>query len=139
MRETRQTRTRSYHLCAHVCAPEQADSSLFRHGSSRGPWSGACWGSTCQIGGAARRCRGRLEAIGSAGSWEGRRQRPGQLHSGGRQERTSGAGEGTKSAAVQRNPSGRKGSGGGEEWGCAGGVEEMETCRDSGRLFNSIY
>lgn len=51
----------------------------------------------------------------------------------------SGAGEGTQSVAGQRNPSGRKGSGGGEEWGCAGGGEEMETCMDRGRLLISIY
>lgn len=69
---------------------------------------------------------------------EGRRQRPVPLCSGGRRERTSGADEETKSAAGPRNPSGRKGSGGGEEWGCAGGVEEWETCSDKGRLFPSI-
>lgn len=68
--------------------------------------------------------------IESAGSLEGGRQRPGLLSSGGTQERTSDADEGTKSAAGQRNQSGRRGSGGGEELGCAGGVEERETCEE---------
>lgn len=68
--------------------------------------------------------------IGSVGSSEGRRPRPGLLCSGGRWERTSDGDEETKSAAGQKNPSGRKGSGGGEEWGCAGGAEEKETCEE---------
>lgn len=81
---------------------------------------------------------------GSAGNSGGRRQRPRPLCSGGRSARTSGVGEETRSAAGQRNPSARKGSGGGEEWGCAGGAEERETCSDKGRLFpcrvrSSIY
>lgn len=73
--------------------------------------------------------------IGSAGSSEGRRRRPWLSCSGGRRERMSDAGEETKSGAGQRNLSGRKGSGGVEEWGCAGGVEERETCSDRGWLF----
>lgn len=39
----------------------------------------------------------------------------------------SDAGEGKESVAGRKNPSGRRGSGGGEEWGCAGGVEGRET------------
>lgn len=58
--------------------------------------------------------------------------------SGGRRERTSDVYEETKSAAGRRNPSGRKGSGGGEEWGCAGGVEERETCEE-GRPVQGLY
>lgn len=73
--------------------------------------------------------------IGSAGSSEGTRRRPGLPHSGGRPGRTSDVDEETKSDAGRRNPSGRKGSGGGEEWGCAGGVVERETCSDKGWLF----
>lgn len=68
--------------------------------------------------------------IGSAGNSEGRRWRPGPPCSGGRLVRTSDADEETKSAAGQRNPSGRKGSGGAEEMGCAGGVEEKETSEE---------
>lgn len=72
--------------------------------------------------------------IGSAWSSEGRRWRPEHLSSGGRRERMSDAGEETTSGAGLRNLSGRKGSGGGEELGCAGGVEETETCGDKGWL-----
>lgn len=57
-----------------------------------------------------------------------RRWRP--EHSGGRWERTSDAAVERESAAGQRNLSGRKESGGGKEWECAGGVEERETCID---------
>jgi len=54
----------------------------------------------------------RRGVIGSAGSSEGRRQTSGlPCCSGGSWERTSGGGEETKSAAGQRNLSGRRGSG----------------------------
>lgn len=67
--------------------------------------------------------------IGSGGSSEVRRQRPWLRCSGGRWERMSGGdGEERENYAGQRSRSGRKGSGGGEEWGYAGGVEEKETC-----------
>ncbi len=66
----------------------------------------------------------------SAGSSEEGSWRPGRLHSGGRLERMSDVVEEMKSGAGLRNPSGRKGSGGGEEWECAGGVEERETWGD---------
>lgn len=77
--------------------------------------------------------------IGSAGSSEGTRQRLGLPRYGGRLGRTSDVDEETKSDAGQRNLSGRKGSGGGEEWGCAGGVVERETCSDKGWLFPSRH
>lgn len=69
------------------------------------------------------------EVIGSAWSSEVRRWR--LEHSGGRWERMSDAAVERESAAGQTNLSGRKGSDGGEEWECAGGVEERETCSDS--------
>lgn len=67
--------------------------------------------------------------IGSAWSSEVRWWRLG--HSGGRWEKRTAAAAETESASGQRNPSGRKGTGGGEEWGCAGGGEERQTCSDS--------
>lgn len=68
--------------------------------------------------------------IGSAENSAGRRWRPGSPSSGGKRARMSDADEETKSAAGQRNPSGRKGSGGAEELGCAGGVEEKVTSEE---------
>lgn len=76
--------------------------------------------------------------IGSAGSSEGRGRRPGLLCSGGRLERRSDADGETESVAEQRNPSGMRGSGAGEAWGCAGGVEERETCSDKVWLSSCI-
>lgn len=74
---------------------------------------------------------------GSGGSLEVRRRRPLLLHFGGRWVRMSGGGgEGRENYAGRRSQSGRKGSGGGEEWGCAGGVEEKVTCGDKGWLFH---
>lgn len=72
----------------------------------------------------------RQEVTGSAWSSAVRRWRLG--HCGGRWERTSDVDAERESAGGQKNPSGRKGSGGGREWECAGGVEEKETCRDRG-------
>lgn len=65
--------------------------------------------------------------IGSAWSSEARRRRLPLRCSDGRRGRTSDAGEETESVAGRRSQSGRRGSGGGEEWDCAGG-EERETC-----------
>lgn len=76
--------------------------------------------------------------IGSAGSSEGRGRRPGLPCSGGRLERRSDADEETESVAGQRNPSGMKGSGAGEAWGCAGGVVERETCSGNEWLLSCI-
>lgn len=50
----------------------------------------------------------------------------------------SGADGETKSGAGRTSPSGRKGSGGGGEWGCAGGVVARETCRDKGGLLFAL-
>lgn len=58
--------TEKYHLCDHVCVPEQVDFSLCHHDSFHDPWSGAGWDLIGQIGGEARSCRGRQEVIGSA-------------------------------------------------------------------------
>lgn len=44
----------------------------------------------------------------------------------------SGADGGTPSGGGRRNPSGRTGSGGGEDLGSAGGAEEWETCSNKG-------
>lgn len=69
------------------------------------------------------------EVIWSAWSSEVRRWRLG--HSGGRRERTNGAGVERESGAGQRNLSERKESGGGVDWGCAGVAKERETCSNS--------
>lgn len=66
--------------------------------------------------------------IGSVWSLEVRRRSPGLSHSGGRRGRMSGADGETLSDGGRRSPSGRMGSGGGEDLGSAGGVEERETC-----------
>lgn len=66
---------------------------------------------------------------------DGTRRRLGLPHSGGRPGRTSDVDEEKKSGAGRRNLSERKGSGGEEEWGCAGGAVERETCSDKGWLF----
>lgn len=62
-----------------------------------------------------------------------RRRRPPRC-SDGRLERMSDAGGARESAAGRRSRSGKRGSGAGEEWGCAGGVEEKETCSEKRRL-----
>lgn len=68
--------------------------------------------------------------MGSGESLEEGRRKRWLLSSGGRPERTSGGDEGRTSAAERRNRSERTGSDGGEEWGCAGGVEEKVTCEE---------
>lgn len=62
--------------------------------------------------------------IGSAWSSAVRTLRPWPRCSGGSWERRSGGDEGRWNAAGRTSQSGRKGSGGGEGWGCAGGGEE---------------
>lgn len=108
----------------------RVDSSLSHHGSSRGPSSGADSGLICQIDGGVRRCRERQEVIGTGESSEVRRRRPWLQRPGGKWERMSdGDEEERENYAGRRSQSGRTGSGGGEVWGCAGGVEK-ETCSD---------
>lgn len=119
-----------YRLCARVGAPPPADSSPGRHGSSPVLWSGGGWGWTGPSGGAARRFRARRRASGSAENWGERRWRRwcgvgrwGGTRSGGR----GGEGEREKVSAPT-SPIGTTGSGDEVGWGCAGGVEEKETC-----------
>lgn len=116
-----------YHLCAHVCAPGQVESDPFHHDFSHGPGSGAGWGLACQNVGGVRKHHGRQQGTWNAVTSEVRKPR--LLYSDDRKGRMSDVVEETQSAG-RRNPSGRKGSDGGEELGCGGGVEMRETCSD---------
>lgn len=80
------------------------------------------------------RCHEKQEANESAESSEVRRRRPERWRFCGRWGKKNDGVEERESAAGQRNRSGMKASGDGEEWGCVGGVEEKETCSDK-RLF----